>query len=132
MPYENQKNGLVATDVSAKGAVMIAAGSPVRGRIRRLEHYTEPFPYLVLALGELKGIWYRFYANLVDTDPLPGLNKTLSILNTTERIGLEVNRTSENLSLPNLPGVVAFFLKGRMLDLPRGFRTVWKTRPLTP
>ncbi len=129
-------DGLVATDVSAKGAVMIAAGSPVRGRIRRLEHYTEPFPYLVVALEftevELQGIRHRFYANLVDTDSLPGLNKTLSILNTTERIGLEVNRTSEELWLPNLPGVAAFFLKGRMLDLPRGFRTVWKTRPLTP
>jgi hypothetical protein len=93
---------------------MIAAGSAVRGRIR------------------LQGIRHRFYANLVGTDPLPGLNKTLSILNTTERIGLEVNRTSEDLSLPNLPGVAAFFLKGRMLDLPRGFRTVWKTLPLTP
>jgi hypothetical protein len=65
---------------------MIAAGSAVRGRIR------------------LQGIRHRFYANLVGTDPLPGLNKTLSILNTTERIGLEVNRTSEDLSLRTCQG----------------------------
>ena len=129
-------DGVVATDVSAKGAVMIAAGSPVRGRIRRLEHYMEPFPYFVIALEftevELQGIRHRFYANLLDTDSLFGLEKTLSVANKTERNGREVRRTSEDLSLPNLPGVAAFFLKGRKLDLPRGFRTVWQTRPVTP
>jgi hypothetical protein len=33
-------DGVVAANVEAKGAVVIAAGSPVRGRIRRLERYS--------------------------------------------------------------------------------------------
>src|ERR1700694_2786386 len=100
---ESSARRLAGGLASAPQPLMIAAGSPVRGRIRRLEHYTEPFPYLVVALEftevELQGIRHRFYANLVDTDSLPGLNKTLSILNTTERIGPEVNGTGEDLWL---------------------------------
>jgi hypothetical protein len=37
--------GGVAGNVGAKHAVAIPADSPVRGRIRRMESYTNPFPY---------------------------------------------------------------------------------------
>lgn len=43
-------DGVVASNVSAKGKVAVTAGAPVRGRIRRLEHYKDPFPYFVVAL----------------------------------------------------------------------------------
>ena len=38
----------------------------------------------------------------------------------------------ENFFLYDLPGVVSFFFKASKLELPQGFRTVWKTRPLVP
>jgi hypothetical protein len=31
-----------------------------------------------------------------------------------------------------VPGVATFFLSGSKLDLPSGFRTVWRTRQLAP
>ena len=37
-------DGTVAGDVVEKHAVVIPSGSPVRGRIRRMERYTDPFP----------------------------------------------------------------------------------------
>jgi hypothetical protein len=64
-------DGVVAGNVTAKGAVVIAAGSPVRGRIRRLERYTDPFLHFVLGLEftevEVQGIRHRFYADVVHT-----------------------------------------------------------------
>jgi hypothetical protein len=141
-------DGVVGGNVSAKG-VVIAAGSPVRGRLRRLERYTDPFPYFVVALEftevELQGIRYRFYAEPVEIEPLAGLEQTLTTKDTTEsrhqlfgdgitdiREIRGSREAKENVILYNLPGVVTFFFKGGKLDLPQGFRTVWKTRPLTP
>src|SRR5215467_72974 len=43
-------DGVVAANVPAKGRVLMAAGSPVRGRVRRLERYTDPPPHFVVAL----------------------------------------------------------------------------------
>jgi hypothetical protein len=144
-------DGVVATNVSRKGEVMIAAKSPVRGRIRRLEHYTEPLPHFVVALEftelELQGIRHRFYADLLETDSLPGLERRLTVSDRTESVNLGpdagarghlglggkvVKYTGESLSLTDLPGVAAFFLKGGKLDLPPGFETVWRTRPWVP
>ena len=74
-------DGVVGGNVSAKGRLVIAAGSPVRGRIRRLERYTDPFPYFVVALEftevEVQGIRYRFYADPVDIEPIAGVEQTL-------------------------------------------------------
>jgi len=144
-------DGVVATSVPSKGEVMIAARSPVRGRIRRLEHYTEPFPHFVVALEftevELQGIRHRFYADLLETDSLPGLERRLTVSDRTESVNLEPDAgvrgtlglggkmakyTRESLSLADLPGVAAFFFKGDRLDLPPGFLTVWRTRPWVP
>jgi hypothetical protein len=133
-------DGEVAANVPAKGAVVIAAGSPIRGRIRRLERYTEPLAHFVLALEftevESHGIRYRFYADLVEIEPASGVEQTLSspIKEVVKSMygGWEFKRTGETLWLPNLPGVAAFFVKGSNLNLPQGFRTVWKTRPFAP
>jgi len=156
-------DGTVAANVPAKGAVVIAAGSVVRGRVRRLERYTDPFPYFVVALEfteiELQGIRYSFYADLMEIESAPGVEQTL-VLDSALRVkntpskelsntlprdivkapdtgeivtdDREVKRIRETLFLPSLPGVASFFLKGGKLDLPPGFRTVWKTRTLAP
>ena len=134
-------DGVVSDNVPAKGAVIIAAGSPVRGRVRRLERYTDPSPYFVVALEftevELQGIRYRFYADLVEIESAPGVEQTLSISDKAETndllyLGKAIRQTKENLFFYNLPGVATFFFKGGKLNLPQGFRTVWKTRELLP
>jgi hypothetical protein len=120
-------DGVVAANVPAKGAVVIAAGSPVRGRVRRLERYRDPVPHFVVALEftqvELEGIRHRFYADLVRIESAPGVEQKLPALTETGWVTL-------HFSL--LPGVATFFLKGSSLDLPVDFRTVWKTRKLAP
>ncbi len=134
-------DGVVAGNVSVKHKVVIAAGSPVRGRIRRMERYTDPFPYFVVALEftevQAEGIRYRFYADPVDVERLAGVEQRLWTKDEYETRGLLLGgslskQSRESLFLPDLPGVAAFFFKGAKLDLPQGFRTVWKTRPLKP
>jgi hypothetical protein len=136
-------DGVVASDVTLKRSVLIPEGSALQGRIRRLERYTDPFPYFVVGLEytdvELHGVRHLFYADLVDFDPVPGLSQGLSTRNATTTVAnplmfgeQSTRQTIESLSLPSLPGVATFFYKGASLDLPRDFRTVWKTRALKP
>lgn len=120
-------DGVVASNVPSKGAVVIAAGSPVLGRIRRLERYNDPVPHFVVALEftqvELEGIRYRFYSDLVKFESALGVEQKLPVL---------TEAGSMTLHFSSLPGVATFFLKGSRLDLPKGFRTIWKTRKLAP
>ena len=133
--------GVVDGNVTVKRDVVVPAGSRVRGRIRRLERYTDPFPYFVVGLEftevEVQGIRRLFYADLVSIEPVPGVERFLTTIETTTEAmrpfgGGSTRLHSERLSLYNLPGVATFFLKGGRLELPRGFRTEWKTRPLKP
>jgi hypothetical protein len=133
--------GAVERNVMVKSDVVVPAGSRVRGRIRRLERYAEPFPYFVVGIEytevEVQGIRRLFYADLRAIDPTPGLERFLTTRNTTEQIndpfrGVWSGQIQERLTLYDLPGVATFFLKRSRLDLPRGFRTEWKTRPLEP
>jgi len=134
-------DGVVASDVAAKGTVVIPADSPVRGRIRRMESYTTPFPYFIVGLEftevEVQGIRHAFYADPINIDRAPGVELTLFTKNTTTTLtnprlfgDLTTRQTIESLSLFSLPGVATFFCKGAKLELPQGFRTAWKTRPL--
>jgi hypothetical protein len=135
-------DGVVAGNVTVKRSVLIPEGSTLRGRIRRMERSTDPFPYFVVGLEftevELHGVRHLFYADLVDFDPIPGLTQGLSTKNTTTMANpllfgdLSTRQTTESISLPRLPGVATFFYKGARLDLPQDFRTVWKTRALKP
>jgi hypothetical protein len=133
--------GVVEGNVLHKKNVLIPDGSPVRGRVRRLEWYDEKDGYFVVAVEfteiEAAGTRYRFFADLEGTDPLPGLSRTTRTRPPPEkspiRGGAETVYTSEDiLFLPDLPGVGSFFVQARRLDLPPGFRTTWKTRALIP
>jgi hypothetical protein len=137
-------DGAVAADVKDKHAVVISAGSPVRGRVRRLERYSEPVPFFVIGLEftevEIEGVRHIFYADLVAIDSAPGVALTL----TTGVDGADTPRknvggpgtltlaTKERITIHNLPGVATFFMKGDKLELPPDFRTVWKTRAWKP
>jgi hypothetical protein len=127
--------------VVEKHAVVIPSGSPVRGRIRRMERYTDPFPYFVVGLEftevEVEGIRHLFYADLVEISPAVGVelllkNTTRTQTNPLLLGNISTRQTIETLSLYNLPGVATFFYKGGELDLPKDFRTVWRTHSLKP
>jgi len=142
--------GTVAGDVPSKGQVVIASGSRVRGRLRRLERYSDPVPNYVVAIEftevESAGIRYRFLADLVELDSAAGVSQTLSREGPTSQVSTSMfqrqpmpsifdaqTRTSvERYTLPDLPGVAVFFVRGTKLDVPQAFRTVWKTRTLVP
>ena len=142
--------GTVVANAPARGAAVVAGGARVRGRIRRLEYYTDPFPNFVVAIEftevESGGIRYRFFADLTDLEAGHGVEQTLRNEQTHTGIaasipqrhaipsigGTEVQQSSQRYTLPDLPGVAAFFVRGTKLDLPKGFRTVWKTRALVP
>jgi hypothetical protein len=139
MPVGTLIDGVVTGESSKKkGAIRIPNGSPVRGRIRRMELYTKPFPYYIVAVEftevEFQGIRHRFYADLLDLDLTPGVERTLPVSERTEEtdllyLGHETRLKKESLTLPYLTGVATFFFRGARLDLPSGWRTVWKTRP---
>jgi hypothetical protein len=132
--------GVVEGNVLRKKRVLIPDGAPVRGRVRRLDWHEENGGYFVVALEfteiEAAGTRYRFFADLVDTDRLPGLRQSIRTLKQETTLflnGGEMTRDSSDvLFLPDLPGVGSFFVQARRLDLPPGFRTTWKTRALVP
>jgi hypothetical protein len=132
--------GVVEGGVLRKKKVLIPDGSPVRGRVRRLEWSDDQGGYFIVGLEfteiEAAGTRYRFFADLVDTDPLPGFRQVIRTVKRDTTIGRGGQRTvletTEVLQLTDLPGVGSFFVQARRLDLPPGFRTTWKTRALIP
>src|SRR5262249_48241204 len=69
--------GVVASVTAGKNARSpIVPNARVRGRIRRLEHYTNPVLHYVVAIefteAESEGIRYRFYADLQELDANSG------------------------------------------------------------
>jgi hypothetical protein len=135
-------DGEVSHPVTRRGNAPIVVGSPVHGRIRRLERYTEPAAYFTVALEfteiEIEGIRHRFYADIVEIDPAYQVEKTLSFPGTTESRSLDLAgaqlrlRSWDTVTTHDLPGVATFFIRGSRLDLRPGFRTLWRTRPLAP
>ena len=130
--------GVVADEVRIKGAPRIAPGARVRGRIRRLERYTEPVPHFIVALEftevELNGLRYRFDADFNHTEG-GRVEQTLSIEKAEGTMAgspYRVNTTRETLEAGELPGVAVFFFRGGQLNLAEGLRTIWTTRLATP
>ena len=122
----------VSGDVVRKGKIIIADGSPVRGRIRRLERSGTGEDFIVgLEFTEVQvnGGPQRFYADLLRMDKPPGIRPTLSepVL---VKSGGEYQTGSQTITLPELPGVASFFVRGQTFTVPSGFRTVWRTRGL--
>ena len=132
--------GRVTADVDYKGKTLVPAGSPVHGRIRRLEHSAEFGGYFTVGLEftevETPDAALRFYADLQTASGAPGLEWTMSTGTTSDTPGMQGPRTTlpgtklvrETLHTSNLPGVGSFFLRGSKFGLPAGFKMQWKTR----
>ena len=122
----------IAGDVIRKGKVVVPSGSVVRGRIRRLERApalkSEDFAVgLEFIEVEVNGEPQRFYADFLRTDKNPLIRATLSETVFVRTMGV-VQAKAQPVVLPELPGVAAFFIRGRTFELPRGFRMYWRTR----
>jgi len=119
--------GKVAGEVRYKGKVVVPAGAPVRGRIRRLEHYlgktTKDRGDFIVGLEftelEVNGVRMPFYADLLSMDKSSVVRPRLS-----ERVPVG----NEEITLPELPGVALFFADGQTFTIAGGFKTVWRTR----
>lgn len=119
--------GRVVGDVRRKGKVILEDGSPVRGRIRRLQRFIGTGHFIVgLEFTEVQalGAPLRFYADLVSLEKRQDLQTA-----PRERV-LVPNREADaaEVLVPNLPGVASFFMGGESFVLPPGLRTVWRTR----
>jgi hypothetical protein len=138
--------GRVAASVMQKGKVLVPEGALVKGRIRRLERYSdsEAGDYFIVALEfmqiETPSASLRFYSELRDVDHIAGAD---TILVSTDVDSSEFqwenrngNQTVEKSSKTDhvrvwtqeVPGVGTFFVRGAHFTLPAGFKTVWQTQ----
>lgn len=126
----------VSEDVRLKGRTVIPKGTAVTGRLRRLEKHSDIGDYWVVSLEfieiEMGGSTQRFFADWISADRIPGYD---SMLSTGSSRTFELSNGSrtyvshtENLRLPDLPGVASFFVRGTQLNLSKGFQTIWRTR----
>lgn len=141
-------DGVVSANAALRGAqagapFVIPAGSPVRGRIRRLERYTDPQPYFTVAIEytevSIGGIRYRFDADLTRIDSSPGIETAPPVsTRPIENMTLGRSRATgasvvvrETVRWADLPGVATFFVTESRLNLPGGVQTVWNTQRKT-
>ena len=120
-----------------KGKIIVPNASVVRGRIRRLEQY-QGGGYFILGLEftevEANGRSLRFYADLMS---IKSMDRRLAIRQTlSEEVVVPFSSTggprhttrTDTITLPELPGVASFFVRGATFTLQNGFRMVWRTR----
>ena len=132
--------GVVGGNVPRKGKVLIPDGSPVRGRVRRLEWNDDKGGYFVVGLEfteiEAAGERYRFFADLQRMDALPGLRQIIHAV--TDGEVHAARRRRYDVCLRRYPlslqpaGRRRVLRAARHLEIPPGFRMTWKTRALVP
>jgi hypothetical protein len=76
---------------------------------------------------DVRGMAMRFYADLERMEKRPGIQPVMK-----ERILVvarsDVQTKEETITLPALPGVASFFVKGTSFVLPKGLQMMWRTR----
>jgi hypothetical protein len=138
-PVGSLIEGKVTGSVMQKEKVLVPQGALVKGRIRRLERYTDDGGYFTVGLEfmriETPSAGLRFYAELLDADSSEGAETHLSIARVQPGEGagfgeqMTWTRTnSAGVSTREVPGVGTFFVRGSRFTLPAGFKTVWRTQ----
>jgi hypothetical protein len=117
--------GRAAADVQERRKTIISAGAPVRGRIRRLERIEDGYWAVGIEFNEIETVAgpARFYANILELDKQAGAQFLLRL----PVRGKRGSMGTEERWLPYLPGVAQFFVPGSQLNVPKGFKTRWKT-----
>jgi hypothetical protein len=115
--------GVVASNARIGKDITLPAGSPVKGRLRRLERYSDPIPHFIVAIEYTEvtalGIRYRFDADLLRIDS-PGVEISLSVSPDFEK--------TETVTVSALPGVATFFVRGDHLNLAANLLTTWRSK----
>jgi hypothetical protein len=141
---------LVSNVVGRGGNVIVPGGAPINGRIRLLDKVPEAADYFSVGLEftdiDVAPAPFRFFADLVNSDPLVGLEREVMTRNSTfdprapelhdlilmpgsMRKPLAIGSVIEQrFTHFELPGVGFFFFHASHLAIPAGFRMVWKTR----
>lgn len=119
----------VVGDVIANNT-FLKSGSVVRGRIRHIEQHDKGY-WVSLEFTEIDGGGQplRFYADLRSIQGASSIQPTLwreFLLETGPESGSE-----EKITMPELPGVASFFVRGGRLSVPSRLRMIWTTRSLT-
>ena len=141
VPVGSLIDGTVAAGVRQKGKVLVPEGALVKGRIRRLERYSDAGDYFILALEftqiETPSASLRFYSELQDVDRPEGV-ETMLITTRVERGEFQWSQNHTDMKwsktdrartfTQDVPGVGTFFVRGSHFSLPPGFKTVWKTQ----
>lgn len=125
-PVGKRIEGRITGDVRHKGKVLIADGTVVQGRLRRLERYQGGANYVVgLEFTDLETFEgpAHFYADLLSLDKRKDIHAQLE-----ERVLTLSGPRNIEITLHELPGVASFFIDGSTFTLAPGFRTVWRTR----
>jgi hypothetical protein len=114
--------GRVAADVRQKGKVAIPQGAVVHGRLRRLEaqegYYAVGLEFTEI---EVDGVGARFYGTIQEVE------KPARFMVRNPSRGPRREMQLEEIYAGFVPGVALFLVPGKELNLPRGFKTVWKT-----
>lgn len=125
-----------AAEVRATRRVLIPKGATVRGRIRRLETYSDPVPHFIVGLEffavESGANLWKFRGALERADPVAGFAWTLSTKRGEfedfgRRFGTQQEIKGQTLSTTSLPGVGTFFMEGAHFRLPVGFHMLWRS-----
>jgi hypothetical protein len=141
---------VVGNVIGRGGNVIVPEGTPVNGRIRMLEKAPEAADYFSIGLEftdiDAAPAPFRFFADLVSSDPLVGLERDVMTRHSTSAPpASELHNlillfggmpeplatgsgSEQRLTHPELPGVGFFFLHAAHIAIPAGFRMVWKTR----
>lgn len=143
-----------------RGALIIRDGAIAHGRIRRLDRSDAFGGFFTIGLElteiETGGEPLRFYADLESASRIPGLEwqivRTVNEVQKTQsgsqlprpgirtqppdlRIeqtdGLRFTRETESFTVPRLPGVGIFFMRGDHFQIPAGFQMRWRTFSLS-
>ena len=118
--------GKLRRTVKKHGRVIAPRGALVTGRIRVLQHHTEPQEFCMIGL-ELSVMRFgskraRFKTQLAEVSPIAGLAPTRR----RGRLGA-VGHNAGLVSDPRLPGGVVFLMRGRRFTIRPGLDMKWRT-----
>ena len=124
-----------------KEKVLVPDGALVKGRIRRLERYSDAGDYFIVALEFTRLETPGGTCASTRTSRMSTAAKASKWRSATPRAwnGANSNGTGTNtmkwdntdgqrIWTHEVPGVGTFFVRGSIFSLPPGFKTVWKTQ----
>jgi hypothetical protein len=123
--------------VEQKGRIFVPKGATLRGRIRRLERYSDPRDHYVVGLEftdiEFPGHHARFFGEMEDIASVAGMKTLMSASSLRSRsfphpgnLTVYESATETFSNLP-IPGVGTFYMEGKQFRVPEGLHVTWKT-----